>query len=340
MKILLVNKYWNCYGGQEVMVEQLALLLTKYHRLFLMAKRDVASGSATAIRGPEKIFYGIRDFKKSQELAQVFHFHNPFHFFTLKAIFLLRGKNKICSFHSRAYASIFWKRILLLLKERLVLLAVPFFIDKFIYKNNFDKDYFESRMLIRRPGKIIEGGVESDFFGVPRELILERRLKILFVGRLTTSKGLLDILNLAALMPELDFELVGEGEELDFSKFSNVFYRGRLKRRRLPEIYKAADVFLLPSYSECFPAVTMLEAMASGLPVVAYDVGGSSEEIKNGINGFLATKGDWRSLIDILRRIVSDPTLYKSISLNNIKTIEAKNSLSKFLKQHLDFYNG
>jgi len=78
---------------------------------------------------------------------------------------------------------------------------------------------------------------------------------------------------------------------------------GEVPHRELPAYYRAADVFLMPSEEEGFPHV-LLEAMASGLPHVASDVGGVREITPQELHEYLVPSGDTvefaRKLLDLL----------------------------------------
>jgi glycosyltransferase involved in cell wall biosynthesis len=100
-----------------------------------------------------------------------------------------------------------------------------------------------------------------------------------FVGRLTTSKGVGDLLEIAARRPDLTFEFVGDGELRDVVQLSgdNVVYRGVLSGFALEDFFASVSVVAVPSrttptWSEQFGRV-IIEAQAQGTPVVAYDSG-------------------------------------------------------------------
>lgn len=76
----------------------------------------------------------------------------------------------------------------------------------------------------------------------------------------------------------------------------------------LRELHRLADVFVLPSKGECFGIATV-EAMASGLPVVVSDVGGTSDIVDHGRNGFIVPAGDGRALAGALQTILDDDGL-------------------------------
>lgn len=85
------------------------------------------------------------------------------------------------------------------------------------------------------------------------------------------------------------------------------------KQDSVAELLACADLFLLPSESESFGLVA-LEAMASGVPVVATSVGGLPEVVVDGETGFLTPVGDTRSMAEAGIRLLRDPELWRAVS--------------------------
>ncbi|MDX9689514.1 MAG: glycosyltransferase family 1 protein [Proteobacteria bacterium] len=139
------------------------------------------------------------------------------------------------------------------------------------------EDYYR-RLAFKRPIKVIPNGVDIRTFHLPmaetrRYLRQQFALKneqivFLFVGRFVERKGLDVLRRLAKLMPECRFWLAGKGPiKPEKWHLPNVHvFRGR-KGEALADLYKSADLLLIPSYGEGFPLVIQ-EAMACGLPVL------------------------------------------------------------------------
>jgi glycosyltransferase involved in cell wall biosynthesis len=81
---------------------------------------------------------------------------------------------------------------------------------------------------------------------------------------------------------------------------------GYVEHTRLPEHYLNADIFVLPSLAEGMPNV-VLEAMGSGLPIVATDVPGSEELVRNGENGYLLKTREPDDLAHALLALITNP---------------------------------
>ncbi len=135
---------------------------------------------------------------------------------------------------------------------------------------------------------------------------------------------------------------VGDGPERPSVEFEvhrlnmqdNVFFLG--KQYNLENIYPLANVFVLTSSSESF-GLAALEAMACGLPVVAYDVGGLSEVIDHKINGFLGEYKNTEQLADFITYLANNPEVYFNMS-NNAREKALLFSKDKILPQYLELY--
>ncbi len=138
------------------------------------------------------------------------------------------------------------------------------------------------------------------------------------VGRLTRQKGQDSLLLAApavlAAAPAARFLLIGDGE--DEPRLRDLARRAGLDghvrflgtRRDVPRLMQALDVFVLPSHWEGMP-ISLLEAMAAGLPVVASQVSGSREAVVDGESGLLVRPGDTGALAAALVRIACDAGL-------------------------------
>jgi glycosyltransferase involved in cell wall biosynthesis len=168
--------------------------------------------------------------------------------------------------------------------------------------------------------RVIPNGVDENFrYSEPR--LPHPRPRLLFVGRLTVQKNLPLLFHaLDGISDGFETTLVGEGELQDELKATvndlhlrNVRFYGRADGAELRELYRNADVFVLPSEREGMPLV-LLEALAMGLPVVATDIPGNREIIFHGQNGALTPLGNPSALRQALLNITGDPDTYRRMS--------------------------
>src|SRR5205823_13173952 len=108
-------------------------------------------------------------------------------------------------------------------------------------------------------------------------------------------------------------------------------------RRDVPELLAAADLFVLSSRSEGLP-ISVLEAMAAGLPVVATNVGGMPEVVVNGETGFLVPPAEPRALAEAVGRLLLDPELRQRFGAAGRRRAERRFDVARFHRAHVRLY--
>lgn len=200
---------------------------------------------------------------------------------------------------------------------------------------------------------VIPNGVDLTRFNVSHASVFEnkslddKKQRIIFVGRFRPEKGVTYLIEAVSLIKKevpIELMLIGEGpQEIDLKikvKQLNlnecVSFLGKIPNALIPEYLAKASVFVLPSLSEGFPLV-VLEAMASGLPIVATKIRGLSEIIHDEINGFLVDPGLPETLSKRILQLLENKPLRESISANNL--IAAQNySWSNVATRLIDLY--
>ncbi|WMH62839.1 glycosyltransferase [Mucilaginibacter gossypii] len=144
--------------------------------------------------------------------------------------------------------------------------------------------------------KLWQRGIDTSLFS-PRHKKSLRSLTgndnptILFASRLVWEKNLETLFEIYAIMqdrqPEVNFIVAGDGVACKAceAKMPNTVFTGKVDHKTLSVLYASSTLFLFPSVSEAYGNV-VLEAMASGLPCVIANGGGSKDFIEQGINGF------------------------------------------------------
>ena len=171
---------------------------------------------------------------------------------------------------------------------------------------------------------IVPCGVDNAVF-YPRDarecraqlgLPLDRPI-VSYAGRLHAQKGVDTAVK--AVGPEVELVLAGEGDQLEpLQKLARqlgvkAHFLGKASHDRLPLVYGAADVCVMPSHYESFGMVA-LEAMACARPVVASDVGGLRYTILHGQTGLLAEARNERAFADCIRLLLQDKDLRREMS--------------------------
>jgi len=172
--------------------------------------------------------------------------------------------------------------------------------------------------------RIVPNGVDTERFmphpdrvAIKRQFGLGEGSVVLFVGSMIPRKGLFFLVEVAKkvikVRPDTKFLIVGDGPLLksfvaslaEAHLLSNFVFLGNLGEAVFPLVYNCADVFVLPSIQEG-QGIVLLEAQASALPVVAFDIGGVNEAVQNGVSGLLVERGCIVALADALLRLLGD----------------------------------
>lgn len=153
-------------------------------------------------------------------------------------------------------------------------------------------------------------------------------VQLLFISRIVKQKGIYTAIDTHHLLTEEGYSAVlkiaGEGEELKpamkyvaDNNFKNIIFTGYLSGMAKHALLKESHILLFPSLTEGMP-LTILEAMAYGLPVITRPVGGIPDIIKDGENGYLTEStnpADYAALIELL---LKNDKKYEEISKNNL----------------------
>lgn len=118
------------------------------------------------------------------------------------------------------------------------------------------------------------------------EILKNKKPLWLYVGRITEEKNIKEILKISKLL-DGTFIFVGDGPLKKLLIGNNIITLGWKQGKDLEKIYRSCDIFIFPSKTDTFGQV-MVEAMASGLPVAAYNTYGPNEVIKNNITGYIS----------------------------------------------------
>jgi glycosyltransferase involved in cell wall biosynthesis len=146
----------------------------------------------------------------------------------------------------------------------------------------------------------------------------EKGLYDVFKAMLTVIKRCKNIMFLFVACSSIE-KLNGIREKEEIT--SHTKFLGYLHGEEKIRVFSESDIFVLPSYSEGLP-ITMLEAMAAGLPVIATSVGAIPEVIEEGKNGFLIEVGDYHGLAQKILILAKDKRLRWKMATNNINKIK------------------
>ncbi len=200
------------------------------------------------------------------------------------------------------------------LQESLRALAAFYRLSHFILApNQATVDLLKDRT--GRPAYLMAHGVDVDRFSPIHRVRTDDSFRIGYVGRLTPEKNVRALVALeqslsAACAGNFRFVLVGEGSERAWLRrnMKAAEFTGVLRDESLAQAFAGLDAFVFPSRTDTFGLV-ILEAMASGVPVVTDPVTGMCAGVEDGVTGFLAA-----DFTESLLRLMADQRLRQSMS--------------------------
>ena len=189
--------------------------------------------------------------------------------------------------------------------------------------------------------------VNTDLFYPGDAVEPEEKVTFLFCGRFDNQKGV-DFLIAAwkkvprELRANTRLVLVGSGQrEGEFRELATgipeIVFAGQVKREAMPDCYRQAQVYIQPSKFEGM-SNSILEALASGLPVITTDVEGNADLVTPGHNGMLVAYGDINGLANAIINLLQEPELRRQMGLNSRKLAEAKFSMSALFDDYQRIY--
>jgi glycosyltransferase involved in cell wall biosynthesis len=196
---------------------------------------------------------------------------------------------------------------------------------------------FDARFQI----PIIPNGVDLKLFkSAERDWSYPR---LLSVGRIVHQKGLDLAMHALGGLKELDWEwrIVGDGPQREALQSlaqelgidNRVFFLGWQSRDQIVESYQRSTMFLFPSRHEGMPNA-ILEAMASGLPVIATCIAGNEELVVNDATGYLVPSEDIEALQMALKKLLSDSALRQQIGMASRQRVEENYSWESSARQY------
>ena len=352
MKILIVHNRYKQKGGEDSVVEDEARLLEQHgHEVTKLIRSndelDHMSGTsaATSTVWSRKSAQQLKDIV-GRESPDVVHLHNTFplvspavywaaadlgvptvqtlHNFRLlcaQAMLLRndapcedcvgtlpwRGVVRACYRESYAQSAV----LVTMLAIHRLLGTYQKKVSRFIALNEF------CRM------KFIEGGLPAEKVVVKPNFVPDSGMtyqtpgkKVLFVGRLSKEKGIATLAKLIDCLPDVEFEIVGDGPEANTLRGKqNVNMRGSLPLSEVKEAMAGCCCLLLPSiWYENFPR-TLVEAFSLGVPVFASRIGALAELIKDNETGFLFEPGNHFDLASKLKWAIANPRCLRDVGI-------------------------
>lgn len=168
----------------------------------------------------------------------------------------------------------------------------------------------------------------------------------IFVGRIDSEKRLDVLLHAAKLLHDQDFQIAITGQGLHQKTLqqlqktlglqNKVVFTDYVPSESLPQLLNAADIFVMPSEAE-LQSIATLEAMASGLPVIAADQYALPELVHPNRNGYLFPSGDAQALADMMNRCLTQRERWPAMG-NASRKIAQQHDIASTILNYMDIY--
>lgn len=304
------------------------------------------SGSTARITLSPRVYRRVKTILK-EEKFDIVHVHEPG--VPLLCLAVLRHSHavNVGTFHAYRETNAFY--------EYMRPLAARIFgrLDGRIFVSEAVRDYITHYF----PGayRIIPNGIAVARFGAPAVKPLEKyddgRPNILFVGRIEKRKGFRHLIRaypyIKAAVPAVRLLVVGafgDEEKAPFVRYArahrlrSIHFIGYISREELPRYYRTATVFCAPSTGFESFGIVLLEAMATGLPIVASDIAGYRLVLTDRVEGRLVPPEDAKAIADAVIELLQNPAERAAMSARGRATA-ARYDWPLIADQVLDYYD-
>jgi len=361
MRFLMLNLFYPPYsGGTEKHVFEVSRRLAKKHQVTVLTSRLPGTAREEIVEGVRVIRsegwvlknlpyplpppvpvppFLLRDIKEEAAKTDIIHIHNRFFYSFLDFKKLKKDYNVnfgLTLHNARVTGIDFMTNLLGQAYDDLIGVRIMRECDRIAAVSRNTLETTVPRKMWHK-SRVIYNGVDLNFFNTKvkgENLKKELRIKgkvVLSVARLVKQKGLDQLIKaFGELNDNSNLIIFGHGpeektlkkliEKKGLQRKARVIWSAGIEKR-INELYAMSDVFVLPSLYEPFGMV-LVEAMASGKPVIGSKVGGIPEIIEEGKNGLLFEPKNINQLKDEIETILSDEKKNKQWGLNGRKRAE------------------
>lgn len=247
----------------------------------------------------------------SNKCFDIVHVHGDWSAFLLGRLvaFLVRANKCIASIHGVARRGL-WSFVYRFTLQGYAMVYAT---------GSLDASFIKS--LIACPVRWQHSGIDADFFNIEDKM--NQSVDVICVGSLVSVKNFGLAIDIAAIMPEVSFQMVGDGplrtvleEDCRRKGLTNVVFSGHISPAALSRTLRSARIFLMTSLTEGTPTA-LLEAMACGLTIVTSRSNNYDDLLKPGQNGYVIEGFKATDYVLKIRELLNDGNLLNCISQHN-----------------------
>ncbi|MFW5804270.1 MAG: glycosyltransferase family 4 protein [bacterium] len=334
-KILMVGPLPPPNGGMEIYTELIlqSKLNEKYKFISLNTSKNKGINSFKILKYIFFIYNCIKIFSyclifrpdiSHYHVSSNYGFWRPMIFAKISKLF---GTKNIFHMHSGGFPKFYKSQKK---KNKIKIKKTLKNIDLIIVPTKFWKSYYR-KLVKNKKINVLPNSIDLKI--ISKHITKNKKnklIQILYVGKINKTKGIYQLLNAFKKINNAKLAVMGsfQNNEKDIKKKCEEYkiekkikFIGTIYDDKRFDFFNESDIFIIPSYFECMPIV-ILEAMAFGLPIIATDVGGIPDIVKNKKNALLIKPKSSKMIYNSLTKLINDSKLRKILSKNNIKEIK------------------
>jgi len=336
MKILLISPTQSGIGGVAQHIQGLIKFLKKHgHEVEIISSENTFIIPIKGLKNPS---FMISSFFKSifKKKYDIVHAQNPISALAMKNI---EGK-KVLSLQGE-----YSKQISLLHGNALGKLSANLEKNALLWADAItvpSKEMYDE--YIKKGYKVfhIPNAIDISSFSTEEDRRYDKQ--IIYAGRLSKEKGILDLLAISEKLPkDVNLIIAGSGPEeqkvQDISKkYHNIHYLGYQSKENTIKLIRGSDILVQPSIMEGGTSSTLLEAMACKTPIIATSVGGNKETVIHMKTAYVVTPNNPLEIPDAINDLFTNPDKRKALS-DNAYEIVSNYNWEYVGQKYLDVYN-
>lgn len=208
-------------------------------------------------------------------------------------------------------------------------------VDLLISPSQYLKERFINCAMPEEKIEVINNGINLERFKNIQKTS-SQKIRFGFIGQIIEHKGLEKLLEAFSLLSKAEREkvslaIVGNGEELFFNYCKSlaknlnltevVTFYGKINNKEIQEMFRNVDVLIVPSVWPENAPVTIMEALATGTPVLASEIGGIPEFVESGVTGYLHQYDQPIELAQNIRKLINNSRSLKEMSANCLQKV-------------------
>lgn len=194
---------------------------------------------------------------------------------------------------------------------------LDFYINRGFFKNS-------KKVIMKNPTSISQSAQDSIL--LEKRDIKNKNLKLLYIGQIEEHKGILFLVDIIKGLPNVHLDIVGAGKKLEdikklIQESDNIKIYGYVKNELLNNFFAQNDFLVVPSLCYENAPTVIYESFANGVPVIASNIGGIPELVKEGYNGYRYWAGNEESLFNSIKKCINEKDKWKNLRENALKSV-------------------